>query len=184
MKKNNQAVEISPIMDITAPATEQATVIAPAPYIIAPMTAKNLVKVSAIATDAASLSISQNGTMLFTRTVEGLSISESFAALSNIFHYYFKGKKVRFDKYNALHITLTFGDKVYTSVKPAHTNKKGEYVPFTSGSVGGLLKVLYHNFAADVMVSVTMQGVYLNFVHAANTIANFAPVRPVSVTSK
>lgn len=180
MKQNKNA---APVVDIAAPTTETAVVMSEAKpsYTIAPLTAKGIVKVSAISPAKATLSISQNGVVLFTRSTEGLSLSESYACLSNIFHYQFKGKKVRLDKFNPLTLTLTFGDKLYTSVKPAHTNKKGEHIPFSSGSIGGLLKVLYHNFAADILEAVTMQGTYLNFVHAANTIANFTPVRPATI---
>lgn len=183
MKRINRAVVISPIVDVTAPTTEQAVVMSEVKpsYTIAPMTAKGLVKVSPIKPAKATLSISQNGQEIFMRTTEGLSLSESYACLCNIFHYQLKGKKVRLDKFNDLTLTLTFGTEVYKATKKAHTNKKGENVPFTSGSVGGLLKVLYHNFAADILEAATMQGTYLNYVHAANTIANFTPVRPGTI---
>ena len=140
------------------------------------VTAKQTVRDSLIVANKACLTLTQNGQPLFTREVEGLSLSKSYATLSGIFHYQLKGKKVRLDKFNSLSLVLTFGEATYKATKDAHTNIKGEYVPYTSGSVGSLLKTLYHNFAADIMEAVTLKGTFFNFVHAANTIANFTRV--------
>lgn len=159
MKKNKNLTSI-------VPASAQ-------PYTIALPTAKQMVKTSVIAVNKATLTLSQNGIDLFTRSTEGLSLSESYAALSNIFHYQLKGKKVRLDKFNPLTLRLLFGETLYEVTMKARINKKGEYVPYTSGSVSSLLKTLYHNFAADILEAVTMQGHYFNYVHAANSIANF-----------
>lgn len=138
--------------------------------------AKSLVKDSVITPAKATLTISQNGVDLFTRSTEGLNLSKSYATLSNIFHYQFKAHACKLDKYNPVTLTLTFGEDVkHVLTLQPKINSKGENVPYSSTKIGTALKTMYWQFAANILEDATVKGMYFNFIHGANSIARFTP---------